>query len=55
MRRGKRIEVVEFPIVDPEHVVYEVPLVIPVELPQPYEPAVPNLPVEPKKKAMEIK
>lgn len=42
MRRNKRVQVVEFPYVDPEEVRWVVTAPIPVELPQPYEPAVPE-------------
>ena len=40
MRRGKRVETIELPFVDPEIVTYTI-TENPIEFPLPYEPAVP--------------
>jgi hypothetical protein len=48
MRRGKRVTVIEFPYEDPEKVTYIVTPGIPVEMPEPYEPAI--IEPEPKRK-----
>lgn len=54
MRRGRIVKEIELPDADPEVEVYVIttvnPEAIPVELPQPYEPAVPVLPQDPEKK-----